>query len=93
MLQAFRNSFYNLIDSRVVEISNKIVIGNENYKDLNQQLIDLHTEIEKHLPEEYKYLIFRYEEAATIQIDIIEKIIYKQGFKDGFKIRKLINNI
>ena len=42
----------------------------------------------KVLPDEYKNLMFEYENAVTLQQEIMENEMYKKGFKDGIKQMK-----
>lgn len=67
------------------------VIGNDSeYRKEGDLIAALMNEIESFLPKEKKYLINRLEEHSNSQLGIMEQVMYKQGFIDGFKLKSIL---
>lgn len=67
-----------------------IAIQNVEYKELGKKISIIMHEIGQYLPGDKKYLIGDLEVYNNSQADIMEIEIYKQGFKDGFKLNSFL---
>lgn len=73
------------------EDAGQLVLGDDSeYRKEGDLILSLMDEIKELLPKGKKHLIHRLEEHSNSQAGIMEQVMYKQGFKDGFKFNNLL---
>lgn len=73
-----------------LEDAEKIAIKKNEYQTLSDKILYLMNEIEELLPKEKKHLIGDLESHNSSQATLVEAEMYKQGFKDGFKLNDFL---
>lgn len=73
------------------EDAGKIMINESDYKDVEANINSLYCEIEKLLPKEKQGLVDELLCKCNEQAALLEVYMYKQGFKDGVKLNKFLN--
>ncbi len=91
MLKKLNHYFKGLIFDRTEEIGQKILSADKRYRELNSQIIEVQRALMKNLPPQSQSLVYQYDEAEAEQDSIVIRAMYRQGFIDGLKLTKLIN--
>jgi len=85
--------FDDFIIDRIIDIEQQVISTNMKAQNLVKDYSDLCDKIKKSLPKEDKKLIFRYEEKKNEAQVLYFRMIYKQGFIDGFKTANTSNEL
>jgi len=93
MLTDTMTFLYKTASERTLEIGDKIVIKDKEYKELIEKKNGLFYAIKKALPDSYKNLIDEYDETLCEAQGKSEVLIYIQAFKDGRDIMSLPSEV
>ena len=83
--------FDTTINHRLDDISSNIVTNDAGYKEAKNKTDELYDELKSILTPKQFELFDKYNEAESFQNAIIEDLHYKQGIKDGYRIRELLD--
>lgn len=89
MLGNFDKVFEEMMHKRIYGIE-EFMLKDTEYKELSDKSNKLFRKIEELLPEEYQDLIFSFEEINSLQDNLIKKMIYEQGLKDGVELKNIL---
>lgn len=88
MLEDINKKYVKVIRDRVGEIGDNIIIENEEYRECQNRLDYLFSEVKKNLGKEHKHLLYNFEEVVNEQLGIIEELIYRQAIKDFIAFKR-----
>lgn len=75
------------------EDTGKILINDHEYIQLTEESISIMKEIREYLPDEKVKLLNKLDDCWGELTALSEGVMYKQGFKDGFKLKETLVNI
>ena len=90
MINSIEFSLQQLISNRLDEITEHLMLTNENYKVLSSQCSQQFRQIQEYIPHDLQAEMLRYEETIMALQSVIENHIYTQGVKDGFNLVSLL---
>lgn len=90
MLSNFNKIFDDMVLDRLEDIGSNTIVLDDKYKELQEKLDVLFSQIKFYLPEEHRKLIYKLLEVSNFQMGVVEELIYKQGLKDGVELKKIL---
>jgi hypothetical protein len=92
MLKKYDQYFKEFILARTDEIVAEILLSNQRYRELNDEICQVQHELAANLAPQLQSLLDRYENAEAEHDGVISTAMYRQGLLDGVKLAKLINH-
>jgi formate dehydrogenase maturation protein FdhE len=89
MLKWLNHYVKEFIDDRTEEVYRKVLLNNKRYLELTSQIIQVQQELQNNLPPQLQSLVNQYDEAEAEQDGIVISLMYRQGFFDGARARRL----
>lgn len=91
MLRDINEVYTELVRKRIGDISDNIIIENEEFCKCQNKLSYLFDEIKKNLSQDHSHLLYALEEVINTQSVIAEEIIYKQAVRDFLELKALVS--
>lgn len=83
-------AFDELMDKQVYDCFNETFKGDKEYSNLSKKQAELYNKLEKLIPVDEQEILNELENVMLGRERLVYEILYKKGFKDGLKLKKML---
>jgi hypothetical protein len=85
-------AFNQFISIRMEYIADSVLHQSNDYKQSILECNQLFQDLQENLPQQYKEILQDYDTNTTLLQGIAESLMYKQGLKDGYRLKQMLTD-